>query len=209
MLTAIAPQPSAVRPFACAGVVMTFARGEELYAQAEPADLLYEIVSGCVRTSRLAADGRRQIGGFYYPGDVLGIEAGGDHRFAAEALTDCTAVAAPRSRLAARLGVEAAVRLETEALTAEFARAQDHVLVLGCKTACERVARFLLDAADRQCAAVVDLPMGRQDIADFLGLTIETVSRMITQLQTAGLVDFTTCRTFTVRDRVALTRLGA
>src|SRR6476661_1210005 len=75
-------------PLARFGVRMAFARDEEIYAQEEKADLLYQVVSGCIRTTRFTGDGRRQVGEFYYPGDVFGIEMGGIHRFSAEALTD-------------------------------------------------------------------------------------------------------------------------
>jgi CRP/FNR family nitrogen fixation transcriptional regulator len=81
-------------------------------------------------------------------------------------------------------------------------------LLLGRKTACERVASFLLDAAARHHGRQVDLPMGRQDIADYLGLTIETVSRMVSQLQATGVIEFKTCRTFVIRDHAALHRLS-
>jgi CRP/FNR family nitrogen fixation transcriptional regulator len=192
-----------------AGVRMSFARGEEIYAQAEEADLIYEVLSGAVRTSRLLSDGRRQIGDFYYSGDLLGLEVSAEHRFSAEALIDSVVLVARRERLSSTLGTEPAHRLEVQALAAELTRVQNHLSVLGCKTACERVASFLLDAADRNHTDRVDLPMGRQDIADFLGLTIETVSRMVSQLQVAGVVEFKTCRTFTIRNRSALMRLSA
>ena len=191
-----------------ASVRMTFARGEEIFAQAEDADLIYKVVSGAVRTSRLMSDGRRQIGDFYYPGDILGFEAGPAHRFSAEALMDSVVVAAKRGRLAEVTGAKDAYHLDARAMAAELARLQDHLLVLGCKTACERVASFLLAAADRAHAYRVDLAMGRQDIADFLGLTIETVSRVISQLQAGGVVEFKTCRSFVIHNRSALARLS-
>ena len=84
---------------------------------------------------------------------------------------------------------------------------QEHLLLLGRKTASEKVATFLLDAARRADTPLVELPMGRQDMADYLGLTIETVSRMVTQLQASGVVEFACCRQFQVRDLSALRRL--
>ena len=80
-------------------------------------------------------------------------------------------------------------------------------MLLGRRTACEKVASFLLDAADRTTGEFVTLPMGRQDMADYLGLTIETVSRMVTQLQADGIVRFETCRRFRILRRTALSRL--
>jgi len=86
-------------------------------------------------------------------------------------------------------------------------RTQEHLLLLGRKTACEKVASFLLDLADRFKAEVTTLPMGRQDMADYLGLTIETVSRMVTQLQADGLVEFCGCRRFKIKHRAGMARL--
>lgn len=162
------------------GVRMTFARDEEIFAQEEEADLIYKVVSGAVRTTCLMADGRRQIGSFYFAGDVFGVEAGEFHRFSAEALCDLVVLVMKRS-LVER---DEALRTEVWRATAqELARAQEHLLLLGRKTACEKVASFIIDLARRQGGEKVFLPMCRQDMADYLGLTIETVSRMMTQLQ--------------------------
>jgi CRP/FNR family nitrogen fixation transcriptional regulator len=95
------------------------------------------------------------------------------------------------------------------AVTEELDRTQNHLLLLGRKTACEKVASFLHDMADRAGCAAVELPMSRQDMADFLGLTIETVSRMLTQLQSSKVVEFQSCRQFRVRNASALDRLAA
>jgi CRP/FNR family nitrogen fixation transcriptional regulator len=190
------------------GVRMSFARDEEIYAQEESAELIYQVVSGAVRTTRLMADGRRQIGDFYYPGDVFGIENAKEHRFSAEALCDTVVIVVKRSALTLAAGKDAVDRFITEAVMAELDRAQKHVLLLGRKTACEKVASFLLDIAERAKARPAELPMGRQDMADYLGLTIETVSRMVTQLQSADIVEFPTCRQFSVKNRAALERLS-
>ena len=187
---------------------MAYARGEEIYAQEEEADLVYQVTSGCVRTTRLMSDGRRQIGSFYYPGDVFGLEQGGEHRFSAEALSDSVVQVAKRKAAVLAAGQDAFDRFMAQALMTELERTQDHLLLLGRKTACERVATFLLEAADRAGGTRIDLPMGRQDMADYLGLTIETVSRMVTQLQTGGVVDFPCCRQFIVRNRAALQRMS-
>jgi CRP/FNR family nitrogen fixation transcriptional regulator len=189
-------------------VTMAFARGEEIYAQEEDADLIYQVVSGAVRTTRLMSDGRRQIGAFHYPGDVFGMEQGDVHRFAAEALGDCIILVARKRTMALAAGQDAYDRFVSSALLAELNRAQDHLILLGRKTACERVASFLLDVANRSPGALIDLPMGRQDMADYLGLTIETVSRMVTQLQVSGVVDFPCCRQFLIRNRAALERFS-
>jgi CRP/FNR family nitrogen fixation transcriptional regulator len=192
------------------GVRMTYRQGEEIFAQEEEADLIYRIIRGAVRTTRLQSDGRRQIGDFYYPGDFFGIEAGGEHRFSAEALGDCEIMVVKRAALG-QYGAEGE-RLERMiwAETArQLVRTQEHLMVLGRKSACERVACFLVDMADRFGGEFTTLPMGRQDMADYLGLTIETVSRMVTQLQVEGLVEFASCRRFRIARRSALADLAA
>jgi CRP/FNR family nitrogen fixation transcriptional regulator len=187
---------------------LTFRAGEEIYAQDEDAELIYRLVRGAVRTSHLLADGRRQIGDFYYEGDVLGVEIGSTHRFSAEALGDCEVLAIRRAGSAAydpgRLE-----RLIWQATAAELERAQSHMLLLGRTTACEKVARFLLDIADRFRGDLVALPMSRQDMADYLGLTIETISRMLGRLQTDGLVEFVGARKYRIRRIGALSDMAA
>lgn len=182
---------------------LTFRQGEEIYAQDEEADLIYRLVRGAVRTSHLQADGRRQIGDFYYEGDVIGVETGSAHRYSAEALGDCEVLAMRRTGSAAydagRLD-----RMIWQATAAELGRAQSHMLLLGRATAYEKVARFLLDIADRFRGELVSLPMSRQDMADYLGLTIETISRMLGRLQAEGLVEFVGVRCYRIRRPGAL-----
>jgi len=191
------------------GVRMQFAAGEEIYAQEEEADLLYQVITGAVRTSRLQSDGRRQIGDFYYPGDLFGIEAGPEHRFSAEALNDCEILVLKRSAIHQNGADGGALERQLWAATGrELERTQEHLLLLGRKTAAERVATFLLDVSRRFSGEFTSLPMGRQDMADFLGLTIETVSRMLTQLQGDNLVEFSGSRRFRIKNTGALSRLA-
>ncbi len=191
------------------GVRMAFAKDEEVYGQDEDADLIYRVVSGAVRTSRVMSDGRRQIGDFYYPGDLFGLEPGPEHRFSAEALCDCVVLVLKRTALKAAGGEAELANLIMEATMRELQRTQEHLLLLGRKTACEKVATFLSELADRRDADTVDMPMCRQDMADYLGLTIETVSRMLSQLQGASIVEFKGCRQFRIRNHDALARLAA
>lgn len=190
------------------GVRMTFSKDEEIYGQDEDADLIYRVISGSVRTSRVLSDGRRQIGGFYDADELFGIEAGATHRYAAEAVSDCVILVLKTSALRAAAGDDAFQRLVWGATNQELDRTQEHLLLLGRKTACERVASFLMGLADRRHTEAVNLPMGRQDMADYLGLTIETVSRMLTQLQGALVVEFANTREFRVANRGALARLA-
>ena len=191
------------------GVRLNVARNEEIYAQDEPVELLYRVLRGVVRTSRLTADGRRQVGDFYYPGDLFGLEPGPDHRFAAEALEDCEIVAVRRSTVRAAAGDAELDRAILEAQRVEMERLQDHVVMLGRKSARERVASFLMSIAQRGEDDHADLAMGRQDMADYLGLTIETVSRMLTQLQGEAIVEFPSSRRFQIRKWTALEALAA
>lgn len=196
-------------PIELIGAVMPFARNEEIYGENEPAHYLYKVVSGAVRTYRVLNDGRRQIGAFYLPGDTFGLEAGEHHTFSAESIVDSKVMLIKRSSLIALASRSADVARQLWAMAAgELRRAQDHTMLL-IKTAQERVAGFLLEMAKREHRAdVVELPMSRQDIADYLGLTIETVSRTLTQLENAAAIEVPTSRHIVLRNRAALSRLN-
>ena len=192
------------------GLRMSFARDEEIFGQDEDADLVYRITHGAVRTTRLMSDGRRQIGEFYFAGELFGLEHGEVHKFSAEALSDCTVQVLKRSALRKLAQSDPGVeRMVWEATARELERAQEHVLLLGRKTACERVASLLQRVADRFGPEAAELPMGRQDMADYLGLTIETVSRMLTQLQGEAIVAFRNTRRFEICKRGALEAIAA
>jgi CRP/FNR family transcriptional regulator, nitrogen fixation regulation protein len=192
------------------GALVPFARNSEIYGENEPAEYLYKVVSGTVRTYKVLVDGRRQIGGFYLPGDMFGLEIGDEHTFSAEAITDCKVTVIKRSAVVALAARDNEVARQMWALTAcELQRAQDRILVL-IKSAQERVAGFLLEMASRTPgSAAVELPMSRQDIADYLVLTIETVSRTLTQLEKTGAIELPSSRRILLRNRAALTRLNA
>jgi CRP/FNR family nitrogen fixation transcriptional regulator len=192
------------------GALMPFARNSELYGENEPADYLYKVVSGTVRTYKVLVDGRRQIGGFHLPGDMFGFESGDGHTFSAEAITDCKILVIRRSAVIALAARDNDVAQQMWALTArELQRVQDHIMVL-IKSAQERVASFLLEMAGRAAGGgAVELPMSRQDIADYLGLTIETVSRTLTQLEKTAAIELPTSRRIVLRNRSALSRLNA
>ena len=131
------------------GAPMSFARNVEIYGENEPADYLYKVVSGTVRTYKVLVDGRRQIGAFHLPGDIFGLETGDEHTFSAEAITDCKIIVIKRSAVMALAARDNDVARQLWALTArELQRVQDHILLL-IKTAQERVAGFLLEMADR------------------------------------------------------------
>ena len=192
------------------GALMPVARDAEIYGESEPADYLYKVVSGAVRTYKVLNDGRRQISSFYLPGEIFGLEVGGEHTFSAEAVADSKILVIRRSAVVALAGRDKEVARQLWRMTAtELQRAHDHIMLL-IKTAQERVAGFLLEMAARSPdAGEVDLPMSRQDIADYLGLTIETVSRMVTQLEKSGTIALATSRRIVLRKRGALSRMNA
>jgi CRP-like cAMP-binding protein len=193
------------------GAPIRFERNTEIHGQDEPAQYLYHVIAGAVRTHKLLSDGRRLIGAFHLPGDIFGLEAGAYHRFNAEAVTSATIIVARRSTIVAMAGRDAELATDLWTLTAEkLQHAEDHMLLLGRKNAEERVASFLLEMADRtRDRLVVELPMSRQDIADYLGLTIETVSRTLTQLEGKAAIALPSSRRITLRNRGALQRLDA
>jgi CRP/FNR family nitrogen fixation transcriptional regulator len=193
------------------GAPMRFDRNAEIYGEDEPADYFYQVISGAVRTYKLLSDGRRQIGAFLLPGEVFGLEAGSVHRFSAEAVGASVIRVASRSAIAGMASRDVDLARELWTLTAErLERAEEHMLLLGRKTAEERVASFLLEMAGRaDGGSIVELPMSRQDIADYLGLTIETVSRTFTQLESKAAIDLPSSRRINLRNRIALQRLNA
>jgi CRP/FNR family transcriptional regulator, nitrogen fixation regulation protein len=190
------------------GVRMRFAKNEEIYGEGERADLIYRVLSGAVRTSRFMADGRRPVDAFYGAGDIFGFEAGERHAMSAEAMSNCEILVAKRQLMGAA-GGQALSALIWEATVRDLDSTRRHLALLVRKTACERVASFLLDLAEGQGSDVVELSMSRQDMADYLGVTIETVSRMITQLQGAKVVAFKSFRQFRILDREALEDMAA
>jgi CRP/FNR family nitrogen fixation transcriptional regulator len=196
-------------PLGLMGAPMRFARNIEIYGEDEPAEYLYQVMSGAVRTYRTLDDGRRQIGAFYLPGDVFGVEAGEVHLSSAEAICDAQVLVIKRSAVMARAEHERDLAKQLWTLTVrELQRVQKHSLVL-IKSAEERVAGFLLEMAGRGSnAGAIELPMSRQDIADYLGLTIETVSRTFTQLAQSGTIALESSRRVVFRNRAALNRLN-
>jgi CRP/FNR family nitrogen fixation transcriptional regulator len=192
------------------GPVMPFGRNAEIFGENEPANYFYKLVSGAVRTYRVFGDGRRQIGGFYGPGDVFGLEIGDSHACSAEAIVGSKIMTIKRRPLFALAAHSTDVALQLWMMTAdELRRAQGHAMLL-VKTAQERVAGFLLEMAARSSSnETIELPMSRQDIADYLGLTIETVSRTFAQLESAATIAVPASRRIVLRDRAALLRLSA
>jgi CRP/FNR family nitrogen fixation transcriptional regulator len=190
------------------GAPMVYARNSEVFGEEEAADYVYKVVSGAVRTYNVLDDGRRQIGAFYFAGDFFGLESGEAHTFSAEAVIDSKILVIKRSALLTLVQRDGEVAQQLWSTTSrELRRVQDHVLLL-IKTAEERVVDFLLQMAKRMRSGnKVSLPMSRQDIADYLGLTIETVSRTMTHLEVTHAIELPNARTVLLRN--SLGRLAA
>jgi CRP-like cAMP-binding protein len=187
------------------GVPIKFGAGVEIYGEGEPVEYVYEVVQGAVRTVKVLTDGRRTIGGFYFAGDIFGLEEGDEHSLSAEAIAD-SAVRVIRRRTLIRIaGYDRELARQLWIATArEIARVHNHALML-IKTAQERVASFLLEMGERiSIGDLVVLPMSRQDIADYLGVTIETVSRTFTLLEGTSAIALPNARAVVLRDRAAL-----
>jgi CRP/FNR family nitrogen fixation transcriptional regulator len=187
-----------------------YRRGSEIFGQAEPADYVYQVIEGAVRTHKLLSDGRRQIGAFHLPSDIFGLENGDLHRFTAEAIVDTTVRLVERQSLEREAKNDPAmVRSLLTMTTDNLQHVENHLLLLGRQTAQERVGAFLLEMNGRQTSAdVITLPMSRLDIADYLGLTIETVSRVLSKFQRMGYLRFLDRmqRQFVVLNAAGLTR---
>ncbi|MDG4875279.1 helix-turn-helix domain-containing protein [Mesorhizobium sp. WSM4935] len=183
--------------------VSFFTAGAEIYAQGEKAGALYQVEFGAVRIYRLLADGRRQISAFHLAGETFGFEADTTHHFFAEAI-NATGVRVYRTPS----GMDMSRQLLPLALKG-LTRAQEHLLVLGRQNAIERVAAFLVEMSERQGGLrQVELPMSRNDIGDYLGLTIETVSRVFTRLKEKGVIRLLSLRSIEILKRDTLLAMG-
>lgn len=175
--------------------VSTADAGHTLFCEGDDADFVYEVLEGVVRTSKVLCDGRRQVLTFAYPGDIVGLSHDQIYH------SDCDAVSGVKVRVFRKNAYNASYQNEPglcdqfmRYATAEVNNMQDHFLMLGRKSAVEKVASFLLVLLDRVgekngCCTCFDLPMSRSDIADFLGLTIETISRTLTRLRKENIIE--------------------
>jgi CRP-like cAMP-binding protein len=172
------------------GTVVSLRRDQALFREGDPAQYFYKVLTGMVRSCLLLADGRRHITEFLLPGDFIGIEVAGTCHSAAEAVSDTTLMRYSRSALDRLVRQQPRLGKSLLALVyGELYAAQEQLLLLGRKNAVERLASFLLAMAERSGATDhVSLPMTRGDIADHLGLTTETVSRIFSQLKSQGVI---------------------
>jgi CRP-like cAMP-binding protein len=190
----------------------TYRRGQELYAAGDPVEFYYRIVGGCVRAVALDASGRRQIAEFLLPGDLFGFDSLDTHHLTAEALVDTVVVRYPLRAVEALAERDGTLARRLRDLTRRnLRRAHRRMFLLGRKSAVERLAAFLLEMAERLApcgTGRITLPMTRADIADHLGLTIETVSRNVSQLRRAGAIA-SIGAIIELRDRAVLETFGS
>jgi CRP/FNR family nitrogen fixation transcriptional regulator len=198
----LAAMASAARPLRCG-------RGRIIYAADSPARYLYRVVSGAAARFLLRSDGRRQIIDLLLPGDVFGFGAGGRHRFNAAAIVDGTSIAGyPRARIDALAAADPRIAAAVNAaMTAAAARLHDLIVILGHTTAEEKVGAFLLYLTRRLSGGSADaviLPFTREDIADYLALSVETVSRSLTLLRRRGAIRLAGSRHVKILDRAVI-----
>ena len=192
----------------------SYARDEEIYRESEPANRVYEVIRGAVRSFNVLSDGhRRQITSFHLPNDVFGLEIDPNCRFTTEAIVDTAVRVVRRHSLEYVAATNVGVARDLLSMTANTLRhAEDQLLLLGCKLALERVADFLLEMDKRLAGTgTMALPMSRADIADYLGLRLETVSRALSFLRDQGVLEFskTSQRQIVLRNREQLQKLNS
>lgn len=206
-------ESSALRAFKQTGSSVEFEGGETVVFEGDRAANVYSLTSGLLRLSKILPDGRRQIGGFLFPGDFLGITMEEEHAFTAEAVAPSTLCRFPRRQFDVFVVEHPELERRLYAVAAhELAAARQQLVLLGRKTATERVASFLLMLTSR-CPASgdgdeVELPMSRADIGDYLGLRIETVSREISGLKASRVIKLTGRQRFKVIDPMRLQHLA-
>ncbi|HEV7371490.1 cyclic nucleotide-binding domain-containing protein [Arenibaculum sp.] len=193
---------------------VSVARDRAVFHQGDRADAVYVVADGVIRLCKLLPDGRRQIVGFVQAGDFMGLASGDSHLYTAEAVTAATVRRLPRARLEALMEEDAALRRRLMLVTArELVAAQEQMLLLGRKNAREKICSFLIALSRRRerthgDGTRVHLPMSRADIADYLGLTIETVSRTISKLKADRLIRLIEGNRVDLLDRVRITDLA-
>jgi CRP/FNR family nitrogen fixation transcriptional regulator len=184
------------------GSALSFGENRGIYGEGDKADLFFKVALGVVRTCTFLSDGRRQIDAFYVPGNVFGIELGAEHSLSAETVCDATVISYRRRDLEALAAnsEEFSQQLFSYAMQS-LARAQRHAVLLGRRCAIEKLSAFLTDwAAYTPDSDVLTLEMPRQDIADYLGLSTETISRTFARLESKALIELPTARQIRLKD---------
>lgn len=190
------------------GAVIALHRDEPLFRPGDTAEFYFKVLKGAVRSCHVLADGRRHIGEFFLAGDFIGLDAAESYAFAAEAILDTALIRYSRRKVEALAAEEPRIGQSlVEIMRAGLAAARERMLLLGHMTAMERIASFLLDLSARRDDGRINLPMTRTDIGDYLGLTMETVSRAFSQLKTDGIITQHGLHEFAIARRAALVEL--
>jgi len=193
------------------GAVLHFEPNQEIYGEGDDTRVFFQVVSGVVRTCRFLSDGRRQIDAFYGQGEVFGFDLTAARAFGAEAVTECTLRCHQQVKLPSdKQGAMAVPQQLFSYAMGRLAKAQEHAMILSRRSALERVASFLVEWAKNSSRKdVVSLAMSRTDIGDYLGLTIETVSRSLSHLERQGHIAVPTARQIEIKNVGALEELYA
>jgi CRP/FNR family transcriptional regulator, anaerobic regulatory protein len=202
---------SGLSDFKKLGWTLSLGPGQSLFHEGDPATRVFTLTRGTLKLYKLLADGRRQVTGFMQPGDFLGISVDDEHAFSAEALEEAQLCWFPRNRFDDFVEEHPSMERELYLMAAhELSAVQQQLVLLGRKTAAERIASFLLVLSDRNestsGACLVRLPMSRSDMADYLGLTKETVSREISALRRDRIIRLQTLGRVEIINRQALER---
>ena len=192
------------------GTRLSFGRNDEIYAEGDEAECWYKVISGSVRICKLLADGRRHIAEFCFSGDCFGIDNANERVYAAEAVDDVIVMRFRRGATEQLIDQNPMVaRLLRDAMVRDLTSAHGRTLLLGRMTAPERVAAFLLEMFERrERTKARDLPMSRIDIADYLGLTVETVCRTLSTFRRDGMISVPNPHRIELLDRAALEEIG-
>ena len=188
------------------GTRLSFSRNDEIYAEGDASDCWYKVVSGTVRICKLLADGRRHIAEFCFSSDCFGVDDINEHPYSAEAVDNAVVMRYRRNATEQLIDHNPALaRLLRNTMLRDLANAHGRTLLLGRMTAPERVAAFLLEMfEERDRTKILDLPMSRHDIADYLGLTVETVCRVLSSFKREGVIAIPNPHRIELRDRAAL-----
>ncbi len=193
------------------GTVVLVGRDQEIFAEGDSSEYCYRLVAGAVRLVKLMPDGRRQIAEFHLPRDLFGFEICDTRYLSAEAVADCTLIRYPRRRIEAIAARDPEfARYLREMASGSLRHAHERMMLLARKSADERIASFLEEMAERggDDHSVIELPMSRVDIADYLGLTLETVSRVLNRLNRDHIIKLASATHIEVPDRDTLRELG-
>lgn len=193
------------------GLLLHFRQGITIFKEGEPAEGVFKIISGVVRTCKFLRDGRRSIDAFYTCGDVFGFEPGTEYSLSAEAVCNCAIISHQRTQVERLASTDAILSkaLFSYALL-RLVKAQGHSMLLGRGSAVGKLAGFLVEWSDRSTdCSIIDLAMTRLDIADYLGMTIETVSRTFSRFERDFLIEMSTSRRVRLKNLPQLRRLDA